>query len=220
MTNLALALLVAAIAVPQDNAFQQKFTVDKSKLKTTGDNPYFPLKPGLKMEYKGGTTHLVITVLEETERIDGVVCRVVEERETEDSKLIEVSRNFFVEDPATRDVYYFGEDVDNYEDGKVVNHDSAWRSGVDGATFGLFMPGKPKVGQRFYQEVAPKVALDRILIKSLSESVQTPAGAFKNCLVFEESTPLEKGVIDHKRYAAGVGMVQDGGLKLVKMHRR
>jgi hypothetical protein len=32
----------------------------------------------------------------------------------------------------------------------------------------------------------------------------------------EETTPLEPGVKEYKYYAAGVGLVQDGSLKLVK----
>ena len=209
-----------SLSFRQEQVFQDTFKVDLSDLETTGNNPYFPLEPGLKLEYKGGDTHLVFTVLNETEVIDGVKCRVIEERETKSGKLVEISRNFFVNDKKTNDVYYFGEDVDNYKDGKIVNHDSAWRSGVDKATFGLFMPGVPKVGQAFYQEIAPGVALDRINIVSVTEQVDTPAGKFAGCVKFEETTPLEPTVTDYKRYASGIGMVQDGGMKLVKKPRK
>jgi hypothetical protein len=43
----------------------------------------------------------------------------------------------------TGDVYYFGDDVNNYKDGKVINHESAWHAGEKGARFGLMIPGKP-----------------------------------------------------------------------------
>ena len=205
---------------PQDGQYTDTFHVDKANFETTGDNRFFPLKPGLTLEFHHGETHLVFSVFKETEVVDGVRCRVIEERETEKGKLKEISRNFFVTDRTTKDVYYFGEDVDNYENGKIVNHDSAWRSGVDGARFGLFMPGEPRVGFAFYQEIAPRVALDRIKIVSVSESVQTPAGAFDNCVKFEETTPLEPSATDHKLYASGVGMVQDGSMKLVKIHKK
>ena len=33
-------------------------------------------------------------------------------------------------DRNTGDVYYFGEDVDNYKNGKVVDYESAWRAGT------------------------------------------------------------------------------------------
>jgi hypothetical protein len=61
--------------------------------------------------------------------VDGVACGILEEKETKDGQLIEISRNFFATDPATQDVYYFGEDVDNYKDGKIINHEApGWRA--------------------------------------------------------------------------------------------
>ena len=70
------------------------------------------------------------------------------------------------------------------------------------------MPGQAKVGDKFYQEVAPKTAMDRAEIASLDEKVETPAGKYDKCLQVKETTPLEKGV-SHKWYAPGVGLVKD-----------
>jgi hypothetical protein len=67
--------------------------------------------------------------------------------------------------------------------------------------------------------VAPKVAMDRAEIVSVSERVNTPAGAFVNCLKTEESTPLEPGR-ESKLYAPGVGLVKDGPLVLVSYTQR
>jgi hypothetical protein len=61
--------------------------------------------------------------------------------------------------------------------------------------------------------------MDRAEIISLTETIRTPAGEFKNCLKIEETTPLEPGVREFKYYAPGVGIVQDGALKLVKYGR-
>ncbi len=115
----------------------------------------------------------------------------------------------------TGDVYYFGEDVDNYKDGKIINHESAWLAGKKGARFGLMIPGKPKVGDKFYQEIAPKVALDRVEVVSVDETVKTPAGTFYHCLRLRETTPLEADV-SHKYYAPGVGMVKDDEFELTE----
>jgi hypothetical protein len=108
-----------------------------------------------------------------------------------------------------------GEDVDVYRNGKLVGHEGAWLSGAKGAKFGMMLPGQPKVGQKFQQEMAPGVGMDRIEIKSLTEKVATPAGAFENCIVVEETTPLEKGVTGRKWYAKGVGVVRDAEMLLV-----
>ena len=115
----------------------------------------------------------------------------------------------------TGDVYYFGEDTDIYKGGKVVDHEGSWLSGVAGARFGLLMPGKPKVGDAYYQEQAPKVAMDRAQVVSVGEALKTPAGDFKDCVKTEESTPLERGK-EHKLYAPGVGLIQDAGLLLAR----
>ena len=78
------------------------------------------------------------------------------------------------------------------------------------------MPGQQLLKGRYYQEIAPKIAMDRAEIASLTESIKTPAGEFKNCLMTEETTPLEPDVKEHKTYMDGIGLVQDGSLKLVK----
>jgi hypothetical protein len=78
------------------------------------------------------------------------------------------------------------------------------------------MPARPEVGQKFYQEIAPEKAMDRFEVLSLSDAVDVPAGHYASCLKTEESSPLEPGVKEHKLYAPGVGLLVDGGLKLVR----
>ncbi len=201
----------------KDAGWRNSFAVNKANLVPTGKNPYFSLEPGYQAKYKDGKDTLVITVLNETKVVDGVTTRIVEEREEASGKLAEVSRNFFAMDKTTDDVYYFGEEVDDYKDGKLVGHGGAWLAGVKGARFGLIMPGKPKVGDKYYQEIAPRVAMDRAEIVSLEKELETPAGKFK-CLYVEETSPIEKGT-SRKWYAAGVGMVKDDGFVLESVKR-
>jgi len=200
----------------ETEGFTDDFSAEKGELTHTGKNPYFILEPGYQLILEDGKERIEITVLNETKMVDGVECRVVEERESKDGKLAEVSRNFFAISKRTNSVYYFGEDVDIYKDGKVVNHEGAWLSGKDGARFGLMMPGLPLLGARYYQEVAPKTAMDRAEIVSMGQTVKTPAGEFKNCLKTEETSPLEKGTKEYKMYALGVGQITEGEMKLVK----
>ena len=213
------ALALSGTAAAQPQPWRQSFPIDTKSLATEGENPYFILKPGYQLKYEGtedgkpGT--LVITVLNETKNIGGVDTRIVEERETSGGELIEVSRNYFAIDPATGDVYYFGEDVDMYRNGKITDHEGSWRHGAKGATFGLMMPGKPSLGMRFYQEQAKGIAMDRAEIVSLTDKLTTRAGAFDRCLKTLETTPLEKLAREYKIYAPGVGLVKDGNLELV-----
>jgi hypothetical protein len=202
--------------------FTDSFEVDKTDLTSTGRNRFFILEPGhqLILEGKDGgkATVLAITVLNETKMVDGVETRVVEERETTDGQVVEISRNFFAISKRTSDVFYFGEDVDNYKGGKIVNHEGAWLSGANGARFGLAMPGTPLLGAKYLQEIAPKVAMDRAEVVNLAETLQTPAGKFEHCLKTEESSAIEGGK-EYKVYAPGVGLILDGNLKLTKHGR-
>ena len=198
-----------------DRSWISEFQVDKSDLTTIGRNPYFILEPGYALTLEQGTERLRITVLDETRVIDGVETRIVEERETKNDQLVEISRNYFSISRRTRDVYYFGEDVDIYAAGKIVSHEGAWQAGMNGARFGLMMPGSPVMGQRFYQEFAPRVAMDRAEVVALSGNLKTPAGNFNQVLKIIETNPLERGS-EAKYYASGVGLLQDGSLKLVK----
>ena len=214
-------LVGAAGPVPAPEVrFTDAFHVASDEWTATGRNPWFVLEPGYVLELEGKDegqhARLTITVLEEKRTIDGVETRVVEEREVHGGAVAEVSRNFFALSKRTNDVYYFGEEVDVYEGGKVVGHPGSWKSGERGAKFGLMMPGTPLLGARYHQEVAPGVALDRAEIVSLTDTIETPAGTLADCLRTAESTPLEPGKTEGKVYARGIGLVRDGVLRLTK----
>ena len=208
---------VTTLSCAAQEKFRDTFNVEKITLADKGSNTYMVLKPGYKLILTDGKDTMTITVLDETKTVDGVRTRVVEERETKGGKLDEVSRNYFAIDKATGDIYYFGEDVDMYDaEGKVTGHEGGWLSGLNHAKFGLIMPGKPRVGMRYYQEMSPEVAMDRAEVVNVSETVKVPAGTFKNCLKTRESSSLESGVED-KLFAPGVGLLKDGGFKLAKI---
>lgn len=213
-----------ALAAVADAKFTRNFRLEDCRFKTVGDNPFFPLKPGLTTVLEGIVdgvpTELTITVLHRTIDIGGVRARVVEEREHVDGKLFEVSRNYFAHCDGNGTVFYFGEDVDFYENGQIVSHEGAWRHGVNGAKAGVIMPGIALIGARYFQEVAPGVALDRAEILDVSASVNTPFRHFGNALLTEETTPLDPADVGSKTYAAGIGLVADKELRLVEVTGR
>jgi hypothetical protein len=196
--------------------WQKDFPIAACALKTSGTNPYFVLQPGHQLQLEGGGQKLLITVLDETKVIDGVTTRVVEEREWKKGELHEVARNYFAFCEQTKDVFYFGEEVEFYENGKVVRRDGSWLAGVDGNKAGLMMPGSPKPKMRYYQELAPKAAMDRAEIISISETCKTPAGTFTGCMKVLEGSALEPLAREYKYHAPGIGLVADGDMKLVR----
>lgn len=210
------ALLTALIFA--EAGWRDRFDVNKADLLPTGANAYITLQPGRVLKLAHGSDTLTVSILTDTQPVDGVTAGVLEERETKSGKLVEVSRNFMATDKKTGDVYYFGEDVDNYKNGKIVNHESAWRAGSGGARFGLMMSAKPFAGEKFYQEIAPKIAMDRVEVLSTDETVRTPAGVFEHCVHLRETTPLERDV-SHKYYAPGIGIIKDDEFELIEPPR-
>ncbi|MGD0093682.1 MAG: hypothetical protein ABSE73_27545 [Planctomycetota bacterium] len=208
------------IARGEEKPWQDSFNLDEQNLGPTGKNPYFILEPGYQLvcqgEEEGEDTVITITVLNETKKIGNVETSVVEERETEDGELSAITKHYYAVDKTTNSVYYFGADVDVYEDGKVAGHKGSWRAGANGAKYGLMMPGAPQAGDRYCQQTAPGAAMDRAEVEDLSETVKTPAGEFKNCLKIKETSALDPAEKSYRYYAADIGLVRDGELKLIK----
>ena len=147
----ATAILAVSLATGQGKAkpeWQEEFGISSCTLQTTGRNEYFILEPGHQLVLEGGGVKLHRTVLNETHTVDGVLTRVVEEREWKDGQLYEVARNYFAICDQTKDVFYFGEDVAFYENGKVTKTDGSWQAGK-GNRAGLMMPGSPKPKMKF-----------------------------------------------------------------------
>jgi hypothetical protein len=214
--GLVLAILSTGVLFAAQGGWKVNYSAKKCAFASQGENPYFVLKPGFVLEYGSEDSHLVVTVLSQTRKVDDVETRAVEERETKNGKLEEVSRNYFAICKDTGDVCYFGEDVDMYKDGKVTDHGGSWLSGVKGAKYGVMVPGKPAKGQKYYQENAEGVAQDRAEILSVKAKIATKAGTFQDCVKTVETSPLEPKTKEYKIYAPGVGLVKDGDLLLIK----
>lgn len=209
--------------VAQTKSKSKEFTAslmqDSCSFTTTGRNTYFILEPGYQLTLNGlennDTTILIITVLNETKKIGGVETRIVEENESVNGKTLEISRNFFAFCKQTSSIYYFGEEVDIYKNGKIVSHDGAWIAEGNNKA-GIALPGLILLGSRYYQEVAPGIAMDRAEILSINEMLETPAGKYTHVLKIEETTPLEPKDKSYKLYALGIGLIRDGDLLLKK----
>jgi hypothetical protein len=202
--------------------------LDPARFSATVDHPLVPLSSirltvlaGSERTAKTGETvrlHVESRVLARTARVAGVPVAVVEVRDFEDGELVERTLDYY----AQRDdgsVWYFGERVDDLEDGKVVGHAGQWLAGRGNAEAGLFMPAKPKVGDAFEQERAPGVAEDRSTVVATGLTVKTPAGRFSGCIRTRDFAPLDH-VTEHKVYCRGVGLVREeppgGRLELVR----
>lgn len=208
------ALFCGARAASGD--FKEEFNIANRKLKSTGRSRYFNLMPGYQTVLASSTTTLTITVLDETKKVGEITTRVVEEKEEVNGEVTEIAHDFYAMDQETGDVFHFGENVDAYEKGKVVGHTGTWMAYKNGAKPGLLVPGKPEVGMKYYQEIAPGVATDRAEVTSLSGTLKTPAGQFKDCLIAKVSSKAHPTEISYRTYAPNIGLAQFESLKLVR----
>ena len=186
----------------------------------TIDNVFFPLEVGTKLtlqgEDDGETIRVEITVLDETEDVDGVTTRVVEEREWEDGELVEVSRNFFAQESGGT-VCYFGEEVMDYESGSPVPAADAWRADEGDNRPGIMMPANPQEGNTFYQEYAPDVAEDMGTVVALGEPITVLGNTYNDTVTMEDCNPLEGAEKDEKVYVKDIGLVVDDVAELIAM---
>ncbi len=191
-------------------------TPDPARFSTTIDNPYLPFVPGTRMVYRergdDGPGRVLVRVTHRTKTVQGVETVVVRDKAYIGGELVEDTRDWYAQD-RRGNVWYFGENTKEYENGKVVSTEGSWKAGRDGARAGIVMKARPRVGDNYYQEYAPGVAEDEATVLSLEASVTVPYGTFDGVLKTKDFTALEPGIVERKFYAKGVGSVLE---KLVR----
>ncbi|MEQ1882583.1 MAG: hypothetical protein ABL878_16620, partial [Burkholderiales bacterium] len=130
-------------------------------------NPLFPIA-GMQQviqlgeDEEGKPKRVEFTLLPETKVIDWrgqkIETRVVQFLAFLDGEIDEVALDFHAQadDGA---VWYFGEDVFNYGDGIIADHEGTWLTGRDGAP-AMIMPANPKVGDVYRPEDVRNVVFE------------------------------------------------------------
>jgi len=180
-------------------------------------NLYFPLPVGKTYVYEGtgedGEKIRVVTeYTTDTKVIMGITCVVVHDRGYEDEQLTEDTFDWYAQDKEGN-IWYFGEATQQIENGNVVGTDGSWESGVGGALPGIIMLANPLPNLWYRQEYLKGEAEDVAQVLSLSTSIQVAYGSFNNCLQTAEWNMLEPGIVEHKYYAPGLGVVKTISVK-------
>jgi hypothetical protein len=200
--------------------------IDPANFGALIDNPYMPLTPGKTYIYEGqtekGNERNEVFVSTDTKVILGVTCLVVQDTVMVDGVLEEQTLDWYAQDNQGN-VWYFGEDSKDFQNGSVTSTQGSWEAGVNGALPGIVMQANPTIGETYRQEYYKGEAEDWASVLSLSESLTVPTGTYSNVLMTNEWSGLDNPPIyEHKFYAAGIGFIMttylQGGyeLKLVE----
>src|SRR5882724_1277710 len=184
--------------------------INPANFVTRIDNPYFPLQPGTTFIYggqmPGGFERDEFAVTHNTRVILGVTCIEVHDSVFTDGVLTEDTLDWFAQD-RDGNVWYFGENTHELEDGLITTIEGTFMAGVNGDKPGIVMKAHPAVGDFYRQEFSLGNAEDYAETLSLNESVRVPFGSFDHCLRSQETTPLETDLLEYKFYALSVGNI-------------
>ena len=212
----ALAAIIAAtfsvIAAPAWAAKSKVYNPIINPADFVGEinNLYLPMIPGTTFIYEAetadGLSRTVVTITDQIKVILGVNCTVVHDVVTVDGSLEEDTNDWYAQDK-DGNVWYFGEFTTQFLNGVPVGNVGSWEAGVDGAKPGIVMQANPLPGKSYRQEFFVGVAEDMAKVLNLKSTVSVPYGDFVECLLTKEWSPLERGVVEQKFYAPGVGLV-------------
>ena len=173
------------------------------------NNKYFAIRPGTTLRYekktRSGGIRVEIEMTGETRQVMGVTVTGVRDREWVNDQLIEDTTDWYAQDK-DGNVWYFGETVANYKDGRLISNDGSWGAGVNDARPGIVMPADPKVGQTYRQEYYKDEAEDMGTVLAIGRTVAIPHGVYDDCIQIRDWSRLEWGG-DHKYFCSGVGFL-------------
>lgn len=169
-------------------------------------NDYFPLQPGLVWVFEGDDERVEVKVTTETKVIMGVTTHVISDQVFVDGELQEDTVDWYAADNFGN-VWYFGEQTAEYENGQVTSTEGSWEAGVDGALPGIIMLAHPEVGDTYRQEFYSGQAEDVAKVYAVEQSVTVPKDSYELVIVTDDWSLLTPDVHERKWYAPNVGVV-------------
>jgi hypothetical protein len=175
-------------------------------------NPLLPIRDlvhAIQLGEEGGESLRVeVTLLPETKAVawngQPVECLASQYIAWSAGLIVEIAIDYYARDDLGN-VWYFGEDVSNYEDGVVANAEGTWLAGKDGPP-GMIMPANPRVGDVYRPENIPGFVFEQVTVQAIDQAVDGPAGPVAGAIFIEEL--LADGTYEHKVFAPGYGEFQ------------
>ena len=116
-------------------------------------------------------------------------------------RILEVALDYYAQ-ADDGSVWYFGENVDNYENGVIVDHEGTWLAGRDGPP-GMIMPADPQVGDVYRPENIPGLVFEEVTVQRTGVTVNGPRGPVPGAVLVQER--LMDGTVEDKIFAPGYG---------------
>lgn len=174
-------------------------------------NPFTPFPPGAFRVYEKqtaeGLERIRVEVLPETREIMGVTVTTLRDTVTLDGVLIEDTLDWLAQD-VDGNVWYFGEIVQNFENGMLSDLDGSFETGKAGAKPGFWSKAAPQVGDFFRQEWDLSNAEDVVEVISLDArdtTVPFSQNGTGPVLKTRDTTPLSPDAVEFKYYVPGIG---------------
>ncbi len=121
-----------------------------------------------------------------------------------DGRILEVAYDLYAQ-ADDGSVWYFGEDVNDFEDGVIFTKEGTWLVTRDGPP-AMIMPGKPKVGDVFRAENMPGIAFEEVTVTAVDQTIDGPLGPIKGALQGDE-LHMDDKTISAKTFGPGYGEV-------------
>jgi hypothetical protein len=154
-------------------------------------------------DLRGITERIEIEILNESKVIEGVETAIYLDKVYSNGQLVEETRDYLAQHK-NGDVWYFGEDVNNFFNGNLLNHSGSFIHGKDGAKAGIWMKAEQRVGDSYRQEYYLGQAEDMRDTLATGLTVSTKSGTYTDCVKVYDWTPLEKNSREHKYYCPKV----------------
>ena len=171
-------------------------SVSPSNFTTEINNIFFSIKPGQKTVFEAktpnGTEKIVITIEKNTKNVAGFETLIYHDQVYIDNVLKEDTRDYLAQHKKTGDVWYFGEEVDNYENGTLKDHHGTFLHGTDGAEAGIWIKANQNVGDSYRQEYYKGQAEDMQNVVAIDQTVKTAKATYTGCVKLYAWTPLDK----------------------------
>jgi hypothetical protein len=118
-----------------------------------------------------------------------------------DGRIEEVALDFYAQGD-NGSVWYFGEDVFNYDRGAVADTSGTWLAGKEGPA-AMIMPGTPKVGDAHRPENIAGLVWEQVVVGKVGQTVKGPLGPVAGAIVGKELH--DDGSVSDKVFAPGYG---------------